>query len=549
MARLEKELDTLKALGITNLRVLAGGDGPNGVFSRIEPTLQVNPGIYNDTLLAGLDRFLVELGKRDMQAVIYMNNSWEWSGGYGQYLEWATGEKALLPLVDGYGPYVQQVCGFQTNEAAQQLYFNHVKNLVGRINSITGKAYKDDPAIFAWQLCNEPRCFSDEEGAREGFIGWMTTAAGIVKKLDPNHLLSTGSEGLIGCGLDSVLLRRVNEIPGIDYMTIHIWPYNWDWTKAESLEEDMPAVLAKTEEYIKSHAELAYELGLPLVCEEFGYPRDGFSSESSASTHARDEYYGYVLSQVGTLLQGANFWGWSGFAEPLHRQWESGDPYTGDPAQEPQGLYGVYASDTTVEIIKSTSNVRTGDLLFIGIPADYSITDDDMAGAISASTGSGELNIIHVAILEVSEGQTYIIDATLAHGVDRHPLDTMKADFTLKDGSLPEFIVMRMKDNARAEEWIAKAKTFCGQPYDVAFLPDNGAMYCSELVRESYLGPKGEYLFPDAPMNFLNAEGEMPVYWTQLFAILGMDVPQGEPGTNPAAMSGSKLLERINCKL
>lgn len=189
--------------------------------------------------------------------------------------------------------------------------------------------------------------------------------------------------------------------------------------------------------------------------------------------------------------------------------------------------------------------VQTGDLLFIGIPADYSISDDGMAGAISASTGNGELNIIHVAILEVSEGQTYVIDATLAHGVDRHPLDTMKADFTLKDGSLPEFIVMRMKDNSAAEKWIERAKTFCGQPYDVAFLPDNGALYCSELVRESYLGPEGEYLFPDAPMNFLDDEGVMPVYWTQLFAILGMDVPQGEPGTNPQAMLESPLLKEI----
>ena len=100
--RLTQELDTLKALGITNLRVLVGGDGADGVFSRVEPTLQTAPGVYNDTLLVGLDRFLVELGKRDMQAVLFLNNSWEWSGGYGQYLEWATGEKALIPLIDGY---------------------------------------------------------------------------------------------------------------------------------------------------------------------------------------------------------------------------------------------------------------------------------------------------------------------------------------------------------------------------------------------------------------------------------------------------------------
>ena len=68
--RLRWELDALKELGIDNLRVLVGGDGADGVFSRIEPTLQTAPGVYNDTLLVGLDRFLVELGKRDMQAVL-----------------------------------------------------------------------------------------------------------------------------------------------------------------------------------------------------------------------------------------------------------------------------------------------------------------------------------------------------------------------------------------------------------------------------------------------------------------------------------------------
>ena len=105
--RLVRELDTLKALGIDNLRVLVGGDGPDGVFSRIEPTLQTAPGVYNDTILTGLDHFLEELGKRDMQAVLYLNNSWEWSGGYGQYLEWAGAGKALIPVLDGYEP----LCG------------------------------------------------------------------------------------------------------------------------------------------------------------------------------------------------------------------------------------------------------------------------------------------------------------------------------------------------------------------------------------------------------------------------------------------------------
>ena len=356
IARLQMELDALKELGIGNLRVLVGADGADGVFSRVEPTLQTAPGVYNDTLLVGLDRFLVELGKRDMQAVLYVNNSWEWSGGYGQYMEWATGEKALIPLVDGYWPFMQQMRKFQTSRESQQLYFNHLRNIVGRVNSITGKPYREDRAIFSWQLGNEPRCFSDDPEIRAGFIGWMTEAARIVKEIDPNHMVSTGNEGLMGCEQDPELLRQVNTIPGIDYMTIHIWPYNWNWVKPESLLEDMEGAIGKTKEYLDLHRALADELGIPVVCEEFGFPRDGFKADMSATTRARDVYYTYVFSQVGELLDGANFWGWSGYAVPLHEQWESGDPYTGDPAQEAQGLNGVYITDTTVDVISEFIN-------------------------------------------------------------------------------------------------------------------------------------------------------------------------------------------------
>ena len=350
--RLVRELDTMKSLGIENLRVLVGGDGPDGVFSRIEPTLQKEPGCYNDTILTGLDRFLVELGKRDMQAVLYLNNSWEWSGGYGMYLEWAGAGKALIPLESGYGPFMQQMAQFSANEKAQALFFNHLKFIVGRTNSVTGKPYSEDPAIFSWQIGNEPRCFSSDPEVRKKFIGWLTEAARLIREIDPNHLISTGNEGLMGCEGDPALLEAVAAIPGVDYMTIHIWPYNWNWVRAESLEEDLPVAMEKTDEYIRVHTELAAKYGLPVVCEEFGFPRDGFSPERSATTANRDAYYSHLFAKVGNEIAGANFWGWSGSARPTHIQWEKGDDYVGDPAQEAQGLNGVYDDDTTVDIIK-----------------------------------------------------------------------------------------------------------------------------------------------------------------------------------------------------
>ena len=78
--RLHKELDFMKSIGIDNLRVLVGVDGENPIRNRILPALQKEPGIYNDTILSGLDYLMNELRRRDMTAVLFLNNSWDWSG-------------------------------------------------------------------------------------------------------------------------------------------------------------------------------------------------------------------------------------------------------------------------------------------------------------------------------------------------------------------------------------------------------------------------------------------------------------------------------------
>lgn len=114
--RLIKELDYLKSIGINNLRILVGADGSNGVKSKVEPTLQKAPGVYNDTILAGLDYLLAEMGKRKMYAVLYLNNSWEWSGGYSLYLQWAGYGKAPVPAIDGWPAYMAYVKQYQKSD-------------------------------------------------------------------------------------------------------------------------------------------------------------------------------------------------------------------------------------------------------------------------------------------------------------------------------------------------------------------------------------------------------------------------------------------------
>jgi mannan endo-1,4-beta-mannosidase len=60
--------------------------------------------------------------------------------------------------------------------------------------------------------------------------------------------------------------------------------------------------------------------------------------------------------QSGSPLAGTNFWAWGGFAVSTRQgyTWMPGDPFMGDPPQEPQGLNSVFAGDTsTLDILKT----------------------------------------------------------------------------------------------------------------------------------------------------------------------------------------------------
>lgn len=358
--RLLRELDILCANGIGNLRILVGGDGPDGVPSRIEPTLQKAPGQYNDAILDGLDFLLAEMRKRDMKAVLYLNNSWEWSGGYSQYLEWAGAGKAPIPAVDGWEPFMQYVAQYAQNPAAQKLFSNYVRDMVTRTNRYTGVRYAEDPTIMAWQIGNEPRSFNPDNAT--AFLGWMSEISALIKRLDPNHLVSTGSEGQMGCEGDLTVVERLHADPNVDYMTIHIWPFNWGWVTAEELGGvRLDTAIANTRTYIDAHLDIARRIGKPLVLEEFGFPRDGFAFTPGSPVSCRDRYYEAVFSYVlenrmeGGPFAGCNFWSWGGVARPAtdHQYWQRGDDYTGDPAQEQQGLNSVFAADSTTLAIVS----------------------------------------------------------------------------------------------------------------------------------------------------------------------------------------------------
>lgn len=431
-ARLEAELDTLKALGMTNLRVLVGGDGPDGMPTRVCPTLQKEPGVYNDTIFRGLDYLLAEMAERNMKAVLYINNSWEWSGGYGMYLEWAGAGKALIPAEVGYTAYCNYVSQFVTNEKAKNMFYDHVRHVVSRTNTVTGKPYKDDPAIFSWQIGNEPRCFRPDSAGQAAFVDFMWTTASLIKSIDPNHMVSSGSEGRHGCEGSLELFEKVHSCPDIDYMNIHIWPYNWSWVRENTLRTNLPIAIKNTDEYIDEHLAIAEKYGKPVVMEEFGFPRDDFKFAQGTPTTSRDRYYMHVFGRIAEsakekgLFAGLNFWGWGGLASQSQTNiyWQQGDDYCGDPAQEQQGLNSVYACDqSTLKVIRYAASAIEKAL---GPQAWFEVEEND-----GIFIGEGP-HVLEVGVKAPEDGKMNLV---LEVETDKgEPVGTYDASVKVRDG-------------------------------------------------------------------------------------------------------------------
>lgn len=368
--RLLRELDQLKDLGVKNLRIMAAAE--ESEFAKpLSPPFQYKDGRYNEELLQGLDFLLAEMGKRDMRAIMVLNNYWEWSGGMSQYVSWATGEKILDPVQDenvSWQDFMNYSARFYTIEEAQQRFRKYIKMMITRKNSFTNKLYKNDPTVMTWELANEPRPMmaGDQDDNVKIFSKWVDETAAYIHSLDKHHLVTTGSEGSIGTLNNLDYARQAHESEHIDYMTIHLWPKNWGWYKPEE-PNGMEVSKQNTRDYINKNLEIALEIKKPAVLEEFGFMRDGEKYNPESEVTARNEYYRFLFElieesmETGSPLAGTNFWAWGGEGRAQHDDylWQVGDSiYTGDPYMEAQGLNSVFDTDTTTLKIISDSVKR-----------------------------------------------------------------------------------------------------------------------------------------------------------------------------------------------
>ena len=364
--RLVRELDFLKKQGITNLRVL--GASELSAFDNHFPfTIQTAPDQYDESLLQGLDFLLAEMKKRNMKAVIYLNNYWNWSGGMGQYVTWVAPELAASVPLNPQRKWEREMTlssYFYSDQHAQEYFRNYISALVSRKNTFTNIIYKDDPTIMSWQLSNEPRPGMDGDHGENNiheFMKWIDETAGYIHSVDPNHMVSSGNEGKVGTIQNIAYYEQTHAGKNIDYLTLHIWAKNWSWFDADRPAETFPVAKKNAVEHLKLHIDLARKMNKPLVMEEFGLDRDNKSCTPGTSTKLRDEYFNAIFETLyretvaGAPIGGANVWAWGGEGEPMYTLETGFDAarYVGDPFVEPQGLNSVFSKDkSTLQILK-----------------------------------------------------------------------------------------------------------------------------------------------------------------------------------------------------
>ena len=177
----------------------------------------------------------------------------------------------------------------------------------------------------------------------------------------------------------------------------------------------------------------------------------------------------------------------------------------------------------------SAQSQTTGDLLFVRSK------DSEMEKAINTSTGE----YTHVALVVCdTNGFPWVYEATRPDGVKRSTFIVWNDDYS------QQYDVFRFTVPFDTTDVAVSANGFLGWSYDDAFLPDNGKLYCSELIYECFW-KDGEHLFEAKPMNWRDADGKIPEYWIEHFRKLGVHIPEGVLGTNPTDMARSPLLRKL----
>ena len=198
-------LESVRQMGGTVVRTYVlsvrreGSDMGEHVYVR-------GPGDFNEEAFRTLDLAVEIAGRKGVRLIIPLVDNWKWQGGIGEYAAFR-GKKPK---------------DFWTDEQVIADFEETVRHMLGRVNTRTGVAYRDDPAILGWETGNE----------LDSTPEWTRRIAALIKSLAPHHLV------IDGYSMHGVRDESLAD-PNVDVITTHHYP--------ETDDDYVKAILAARE--------------------------------------------------------------------------------------------------------------------------------------------------------------------------------------------------------------------------------------------------------------------------------------------------------------
>ncbi|HEX7505492.1 MAG TPA: cellulase family glycosylhydrolase [Polyangia bacterium] len=240
-------------------------------------------GTYSETGLVGLDTAIAEAKKRGIRVILTLSNYWSDYGGLPLYAKWAGASGADA---------------FYTNTTMQGYFKAYATMLSRRTNTVTKVAYKDEPAILAWEIANEMRCPSCTDSSP--VTAAIDSLSKFLKSLFPNHLIADGGEGLDDTpsnwgtlsntypvsggnpgGGERTSYTNMVKLSALDLASYHYYPVGWGMAATP-----LATVASDAKTWIDGHTALAKAAGKVPYWGEFGFkPNSGITDAERAPVY------------------------------------------------------------------------------------------------------------------------------------------------------------------------------------------------------------------------------------------------------------------------
>lgn len=186
---------------------------------------------------------------------------------------------------------------------------------------------------------------------------------------------------------------------------------------------------------------------------------------------------------------------------------------------------------------KTPPQLQSGDLIFQNL--DGCNLCDRIESVTKAQFNVRGINLSHVAILSVEGDGVFVYEAW-----DKVRKRTLQ-EFLAKDEYQVVSQVVKRPTRLSPQTWRRikdQLDERLGLPYDDAFLVDNNAYYCSELVVDAFNEGFGEKYFSYLPMYYGRQDSEDYVAWHEYFKGKNLSMPVGPPGASPLGLFLSEKL-------